>query len=60
MELNILGDKTSRNIGFIQTDLESMEELAGMGEELEDESIPDVEEMLVRFGHVEPEINLVA
>ena len=50
MELNILGDKASRNVGSVQTGLESMEELAGMGGELEDESVPHVDEMVVRFG----------
>ena len=44
MELNILGDKASRNLGSVQTGLESMQELAGMGEELEDESVPHVDE----------------
>ena len=44
MELNIVGDKASRNIGSFQTGLESMQELAGMVEELEDESVPLVDE----------------
>lgn len=57
MELNILGDRASRNIGSIQTDIESIAELAGVGEKLADESVPDVDEMVVRFGHVEAEID---